>query len=514
MKRFALFVFATVLLSACTSKQQEEIGTPFKKGENVTLSAVIPDADANRLPGRKNISAYATGMKLDLSWDTDDQILVKVGDKAAAFTLKEGAGTTNASFVGEMPANGTEYGVQYPAEEPNLAEQVYKPNGFCKGLMKMTTRINGTIDNGFELKADNSVLGLQLIGSMAIGKIVLTKPNELTQYSLDCSGGVLLDSSTPTVFYFVLPAGTWDDGFIVDVYNSDKTTSIKTLIKNTSITFNAGESILMPVQCIESDSKGTPVFSVGNGKKVTFSLGNLQYTRSTKSWSFAEKQYDIIGTDNVKGGSVKYDETSGYTKEGTALADKIDLFGWSSNSNKAPFGVSTSLADSDYLGNFVDWGTNRISGYDPDTWRTMTLDEARHLLGRHTSENCYYGMACVASVNGMIVLPDNWVCPSGITVKLGAASTMPNVGVKYYAEYQNFDAEQWSRLEAAGAVFLPAAGSRGQFKVLTVQSLGSYWTTNDDPYLVFFSFGIGEGSVAGDKKSVAVGHAVRLVKDL
>ena len=513
MKKIVLFVFATILLAACESRQTKEIGTPFQEGQQVTLSASMPDDNASQLPGRKNISAYATGEGLYLKWDTDDQILVKVGDNAAVFTLESGAGTTNASFVGEMPANGTEYGVQYPAEEPNLSEQVYKPNGFCKGLMKMTTRINGTIDNGFELKADNSVLGLQLIGSMAIGKIVLTKPNDLNQYTLDCSG-VQLKESTPTVFYIVVPSGTWGEGFIVDVYNSDKTASIKTLIKNTSITFNAGESILMPAQCIEGDSKGTPVFSVGNGKKVTFSLGNLQYTRSTKSWSFAEKQYDIIGTDNVKGGSVKYDETSGYTKEGTALADKIDLFGWSSNSNKAPFGVSTSLADSDYLGNFVDWGTNRISGYDPNTWRTMTLDEARHLLGRHTSENCYYGIACVASVNGMIVLPDNWVCPSGITVKLGAASTVPNAGVKYYAEYQNFDAEQWSRLEAAGAVFLPAAGSRGQYKVLTVQSLGSYWTTNDDPYLVFFSFGIGEGSVAGDKKSVAVGHAVRLVKDL
>ena len=45
--------------------------------------------------------------------------------------------------------------------------------------------------------------------------------------------------------------------------------------------------------------KGIGVFSVSDSTKVTFSFGNLQYTQSTNTWSFAENQYDYIGFDNV-----------------------------------------------------------------------------------------------------------------------------------------------------------------------------------------------------------------------
>ena len=62
-------------------------------------------------------------------------------------------------------------------------------------------------------------------------------------------------------------------------------------------------------------------FTVAEGKQVTFSGGNLQYTRSTQTWAFAEHQYDTIGNANITTGA-----------EGNkVLADKIDLFGWSGN---------------------------------------------------------------------------------------------------------------------------------------------------------------------------------------
>ena len=37
------------------------------------------------------------------------------------------------------------------------------------------------------------------------------------------------------------------------------------------------------------------LFSVGEGKQVYFSKGNLQYRATTRTWRFAEHQYDIIG---------------------------------------------------------------------------------------------------------------------------------------------------------------------------------------------------------------------------
>ena len=107
-------------------------------------------------------------------------------------------------------------------------------------------------------------------------------------------------------------------------------------------------SMIAPSQGNDNPSAGIGTFSVSATKQVTFSPGNLQYTQSTNTWSFAENQYDYIGTDNVTGGSVEFDPTIGYSKDGDALADKVDLFGWSTGATN--FGVSTSISSSDYSG--------------------------------------------------------------------------------------------------------------------------------------------------------------------
>ncbi|MBR2486695.1 MAG: SUMF1/EgtB/PvdO family nonheme iron enzyme [Paludibacteraceae bacterium] len=116
------------------------------------------------------------------------------------------------------------------------------------------------------------------------------------------------------------------------------------------------------------------VFSVAADKQVSFSQGNLQYTQSTDTWQFAKEQYEYIGAENIKDG---------------ALADRIDLFGWSASGNNAPFGVSTSTNAADYAGEFVDWGINTISGDAPGTWRTLSIAEWEYLLnGRENADNC------------------------------------------------------------------------------------------------------------------------------
>ena len=40
------------------------------------------------------------------------------------------------------------------------------------------------------------------------------------------------------------------------------------------------------------------IFTVGEGKQIVFSQGNLQYRASDDTWRFAENQYDYIGEDN------------------------------------------------------------------------------------------------------------------------------------------------------------------------------------------------------------------------
>ena len=283
----------------------------------------------------------------------------------------------------------------------------------------------------------------------------------------------------------------------------------RTLIKVVHDTVYIHDTVYVETDCGEdTPSAGIGTFSVSADKQVTFSKGNLQYTQSTDTWSFASVQWEVIGTDNVSGGSVSSGEY-GDSKEGTALADKVDLFGWSTSATN--FGVSTSTNEDDYSGSFVDWGTNQIGADAPNTWRTLTYDEWRYVVFNRPNASSLKGVAQVNSVNGLILLPDNWTCPTGVTFKSGFHS---RYGADYYAAYQTFTADQWSKLEAAGAVFLPAAGRRDGSDVYHVQSYGFYWSATEGnsggaSYLRFYSYEAYMGSINRDD-----GQSVRLVKDL
>ena len=250
-------------------------------------------------------------------------------------------------------------------------------------------------------------------------------------------------------------------------------------------------------------------FSVSSSKQATFSPGNLQYTQSTNTWSFASAQWEMLETDNVTGGSVESDPEYGDRKEGTALADKVDLFGWSTSTTN--FGVSTSEYDNHYSGSFIDWGTNQIGNDAPNTWRTLTYEEWNYLLNNRPNASALCGVAQVNGVNGLIFLPDNWTCPAGVTFKSGFHS---EYSVEAYGQYQTFSADQWSKLESAGAVFLPASGFRYGSDVYYVQFHGYYWSATEygsrsANYLLLTS---AEACMYYFYRGY--GNSVRLVKDL
>ena len=255
-------------------------------------------------------------------------------------------------------------------------------------------------------------------------------------------------------------------------------------------------------------------FTVAEGKQVTFSGGNLQYTRSTQTWAFAEHQYDMLGTDNVDGGSKAFDATYGYDKTGSALADKIDLFGWSGSTGSAKWGIGTSTDNSGYSGDFVDWGTNIGDG---STWYTLTADEWDYLLDERSDANQLVGVARIQLgekkyANGLVLLPDDWTCPAGITFKSGFSNTY---SVQAYADQRTFTLSDWQQLEAAGAVFLPASGFREGSFVGYVQSSGYYWSAapdgSDKAYYMFF---ISDSYVSYNySRNRYSGLAVRLVKN-
>ena len=228
------------------------------------------------------------------------------------------------------------------------------------------------------------------------------------------------------------------------------------------------------------------------GDKVQFAQGNLQYQASTKTWRFAQNQYDVLGDDNVK----IADDNAGW----------IDLFGWGTG-NKPTLATKN---DSDYVGakaTFKDWSKNAISngGNKANLWRSLTKDEWMYILFTRPNADKLFGLGSVNGVNGTFLLPDNWTAPEGVTFLPNASKDMTNKGDLYLMNTQEsiyalntFTLEQWKVLEAAGAVFLPAAGGRYGVKVNDVNVKGEYWTatlhdeyTDGGFYLVFTTKSIG-----------------------
>ena len=253
-------------------------------------------------------------------------------------------------------------------------------------------------------------------------------------------------------------------------------------------------SMVAPEESEQPDpSAGVGVFSVSTDKQVTFSKGNLQYTQSTNTWSFSENQYDYLGEANI-------------AIDADFLADKVDLFGWSTSTTY--FGVSTSTNNVDYSGSFVDWGSNKIGGDAPNTWRTLSKDEWGFLLTTRTNAYELNGVAQVNGINGLILLPDNWTCPAGVTFKSGGNWSVD------YAAHQTFTAEQWTKLEAVGAVFLPASGNRYGSTMNKVQDFGYYWSASDCYNYYAHYLDIGSYGANMSNYDRCFGYSVRLVKDL
>ena len=242
MKKILALLTTLLLLASCS---QEELGTPFCAGQEVSISADFSNSrPANN--GKQRISGKDNVDRINLTWDEGDKILVTVGDKSAVFTLSSGAGTNNAIFSGTMPADGSNFHVSYPIDYTDevLTNQTYVANGFGKGLMKMSTKEAGTLDKGFVLSADNSLLGLEMQGSTYVSKIVLTNNDNQKAYTLDCSAQVV-NTTEATLFYVVVPAGVWADGLKVEVYNSNGIV-IEERIKTSAAEFVAGQALMMP----------------------------------------------------------------------------------------------------------------------------------------------------------------------------------------------------------------------------------------------------------------------------
>ena len=252
---------------------------------------------------------------------------------------------------------------------------------------------------------------------------------------------------------------------------------------------------IIPDSPIIPDGALPGLFSVSATRQVRFSQGNLQYQASTNTWRFAEHQYDYVGSDNRSISSTY----SGW----------IDLFGWGTGSNPT---LSSSYPE-DY-GTFVDWGSNAIinGGNTTNLWRTLTSAEWEYLLNTRPGASSKLGSGNINGVGGLIILPDSWTLPSECSFASGFAIINPY----HYPDWKHnsYTLAQWAQMEAAGAVFLPAAGRRKGTDFDNEGFHGYYWSStpyskNDAYHMYFSSYNL----IASINCSRSYGYPIRPVLD-
>lgn len=319
------------------------------------------------------------------------------------------------------------------------------------------------------------------------------------------------------------------------------------------ITAKAGDKT---ATCTVSNPFLPGLFTVDNtGKKVRFSMGNLQatYNGTSWSWAFAENQWDYIGNAE---GNTKVSTTSPFVADYTGSSTTVDLFGWVGASSiwtgEAQYGITsadniTYLDTTNGYGNKngsegetlkSDWGTLPITNGGNTAnygWRTLTSAEWAWILrDQYTANpgtNCRisgstangtsdarFTFATINTddtpVNGLIIFPD------GVTIANGEATSWGNINAQLtssdWANSTKCTTAQWTALAAKGCVFLPAAGERGGTTVSYSGTTGRYWSSSpngsDKAAAMYLSFQW-NAFLPNYSNSRHAGCSVRLVYD-
>ena len=187
-----------------------------------------------------------------------------------------------------------------------------------------------------------------------------------------------------------------------------------------------GRNVMMSAGIVLSSSGHTTpeeidnsIFSVSSNKRVRFSKGNLWYHNS--SYAFHTNQYDTDATP--------------------------------SNSNKDLF----------------PWNATYISG-----WDVLSAEEWNYIVNNTSRTAIRFVKACVNSVNGLIIFSDTYHHP------IAQALVKVNVDGSMNFSDNTFTTDQWNSMQAAGAIFLPAAGYLNGSTVESYGGEGDYWSSTTD----------------------------------
>lgn len=249
-------------------------------------------------------------------------------------------------------------------------------------------------------------------------------------------------------------------------------------------------------------------FSVASGTTVKFSADNLladvkeanvDITSKNCTWKFADDQYYHVGIAH---------SNDALGNNQVTIVGTVDLFGWvGSSSSLAAYGINDNTTLTAY-GNVAqeaikaDWGSLDIANGGSHSWRTLTMDEWLWMVGPsspvpgtncrtsstvNSIENARFTYANITigdnTHGGIIIFPNTYTAGTPAGVRWGT--------INGHTTKTICTSDGWNALEAAGCVFLVAAGDRtGNTVHPSAANGGYYWsstsTTAGSAYILYF----------------------------
>ena len=471
MKKLSLMLVALALVLGLSQCRKQE--TPVQAGEKQYIELTASNGndgskvDVNFLPSVMN-----------LTWEAGDVITVS-GGATGTLTLDGGAGTAQGHFSGEVTLDSRADLVFTWTKlegEPDFNNQTGTEEWITDNLvLEAKAAYNESGKYNLKMEMPYAVLKLDL------SKLVGESGNDVTVKDGTATVATvknLLKAASGEVYVAMLTDGS--EKTYTFSGNSKDGEKIWTLETNTFYTAEGGNAILIkPGYKFTVDSNGTT---------VEFAPGNLYYDPTT-GWNFEANQWDF----RTYQGKNSYINGIGSTN--ATPSGNWGMLGWSTPATN--FGRHTRTSSGSCSGEFVDWGCNIINDDVVNTWRTLSDNEWKYLLGlddpcRADASNLYAWKNFDDGIKGLVILPDDTENPS--TILDGMTTTLD--------------------LAACGAVFLPAVGWRYGTGVYDIGTGGCYWTSspNKDNEKFAFVFGFGSGGVEVYSNNRCDGLAIRMVR--
>jgi hypothetical protein len=546
---FAMMMPAMLLTTACSSEDElannkniDNTETAINKGYELPVTVNVTRQ------GDSDMRATYNESTRKLEFSAGDKLFVEgsheKADRFAGTLTWQSGGTFSGTIYTESPYEGTiddllngNYAtllpagyesydyleIMYEGYEARLGENAYNSFATSKKLgVEQLSFEHGeyTSGTGFELEPQKAILNFTITGLTSNTKVTATLSDDEV-WTPDIEGEVTTDGSGNATFAIGL-----DDSSDLNEYSLSVAGNAITLVSSSKV-LAAGKIYNITRNAIPGALVGK--FSVSDTKKVYFSKGNLQYTKSTGIWSFMDHQYSTVET------------TSQAIGTDYASQDVVSLFGWGTsgwnNGNTYYQPYNTSKISSSYgygygpknettytydlTGTYAnaDWGLyNAISngGNTAGTWRTLTKDEWTYLLTTRTAStvngtaDARYAKAYLfGTTHGVIIFPDIYTHPAGVTAPTGINATNSTSW-----NGNQYNATDWAKMEAAGCVFLPAAGRRDGTNIFNVNAYVRYWTSTYNSKSLAHNVGIADNSMnPADYNQKDFGFSVRLVRD-